>query len=90
MAFVRPLDVELLKSSARKTPLLVTLEDNVITGGAGQEIDAALINEDVKIINIGWPDKFIEHGTCDQLYEKYGMDGASIAERIIEELARET
>ena len=90
MAFVRPLDVELLKSSARKTPLLVTLEDNVITGGAGQEIDAALINEDVKIINIGWPDKFIEHGTCDQLYEKYGMDGASIAERIIEELERET
>ena len=48
------------------------------------------IRDSVKIINIGWPDKFIEHGTCDQLYEKYGMDGASIAERIIEELERET
>lgn len=90
MAFVRPLDMDMLARSAKKVPLLVTLEDNVVTGGAGQEIDAALINEDVKVINIGWPDKFIEHGTCGQLYEKYGMDGASIAERIIEELERET
>jgi len=42
----------------------------------------------LKVINVGWPDSFIEHGTADELYKKHGMDAKSIAERIIKELER--
>ena len=38
--------------------------------------------------NIAWPDKYIEHGTTAQLYERYGLDAVSIAERIKKELER--
>jgi 1-deoxy-D-xylulose-5-phosphate synthase len=37
---------------------------------------------DVIISTIGWPDKFIEHGSVDELFEKYGLNGAGVAERI--------
>ena len=36
----------------------------------------------VKVTNIGWPDKFIEHGKVNQLFEKYGLDAEGIAERV--------
>lgn len=88
MRFLKPLDTAALSESAAKYPLIVTLEDNVLKGGAGQEINNVLINSHVKVINIGWPDKFIEHGTSDELYHKYNMDPESIAERIKEELER--
>lgn len=84
--FIKPLDVKALELSAENHPLIVTIEDNVLCGGAGEEINNILKNKDVKVINAGWPDKFIEHGTCEQLYSKYGMDADSLAERILEEL----
>ena len=49
-----------------------------------------LKNSGTRIMNIGWPDTFIEHGTCGELYSKYGMDGHSIAERIKQEFERKT
>ncbi len=86
MSTVKPLDKErLLKYSARFR-MVITIEDNVIAGGAGEAINEILANKDVKLINIGWPDQFIEHGTCKELYARYGMDAASIAERIMKEL----
>lgn len=88
--FIKPLDTERLGKSAGKFPLIVTLEDNVITGGAGEGIKDIVSNSDVKVINIGWPDSFIEHGTCEELYAKYGMDAKSIAERIIREFEGQT
>ena len=90
MAFVKPFDEEGLRDSAAKHPLIVTVEDNVLSGGAGEDADMILANADVRLVNIGWPDRFIEHGTCDQLYEKYHMDSRSIAERIMKELERQT
>lgn len=87
-AFIKPLDIEKLKSSADRCRLIVTLEDNVLTGGIGEGIKNALSDCDIKVISIGWPDRFIEHGTCEQLYRKYSMDAESIAERIINELER--
>lgn len=87
--FIKPLDTGRLMKSAGRFPLIVTVEDNVITGGAGEGIKSALADEDVRVMNIGWPDSFIEHGTCEELYEKYGMDARSIAERIIKELEKQ-
>ena len=84
--FVKPLDEEALQEAAKTHDLMVTLEDNVLTGGAGEEIDALLINENTRVLNMGWPDTFIEHGSCDQLYRVHGLDAAAIAERIKKEL----
>lgn len=86
--FVKPLDTDRLKKSAEKYPLIVTVEDNVVSGGIGEGINDIVSLKDVKVISIGWPDDFIEHGTCDELYAKHGMDPRSIAERIIKELER--
>ncbi len=79
---IKPLDINELKKSASRTKLIVTLEDNVLSGGFGQETAAQLVNEDVKIINMGWPDSFVEHGSNPQLYKKFGLDAESITERI--------
>lgn len=81
-SFVCPIDKDMLLESSGKVSLIVTVEDNVIPGGMGEEINNILINTGVKVVNIGWPDKFIEHGTCEELYIKYKMDSSSIAERI--------
>lgn len=96
MEFAKPIDKGRLLKSGHKFKLICTLEDNVAKGGVGEEISAFLANQsvfankDVKIINIGWPDTFIEHGACDDLYEKYHMDPKSIAERIVQEFERQT
>lgn len=79
---VKPLDINELKRSAARTKLIVTLEDNVVSGGFGEGAAAALADEDVRVLNLGWADAFIEHGNNTQLYEKYGLDAESAAERI--------
>lgn len=82
--FVKPLDVKAILASAGRTKLIVTLEDNVITGGFGESLAAAMMESPVKVLNFGWPDCFIEHGSCRQLFETYKLDPDSIAERICE------
>lgn len=80
IASVTPLDTERLLASAEKYPLIVTVEDGVVTGGIGESIRSLLADTDTKVINLGWPNKFIEHGTQDQLYSKYGLDAQGIAQ----------
>lgn len=86
--FIKPFDTDKLEKSASKYPLIVTVEDNMVSGGFGESVKEHLENGNAKIINIGWPDHFIEHGTADELYKRHGMDAESIAERIIKELER--
>ena len=85
---LKPLDLEAVEESASRTKLIVTLEDNVISGGFGQAIAAELKNTD--ILNLGWPDEFIEHGTSQELYEKHGLDPQSITERICNYIEEQT
>lgn len=83
--FVKPFDKESILSAAGKVKKLVTLEDNVLEGGYGAMVSgfiAEMGKQDVRILNIGWPDKFIEQGSTDELFEKYGLDPESIAERV--------
>lgn len=87
--FVRPLDEKALRASAERTKLLVTLEDNVVAGGFGENLAAACMDSPVKVLNFGWPDCFIEHGSRGQLFEKYGLDSESITERICEHLEKQ-
>ncbi|MEG2323127.1 MAG: 1-deoxy-D-xylulose-5-phosphate synthase [Anaerovoracaceae bacterium] len=88
--FVKPLDIQGLQDSANRTKLIITLEDNVLSGGFGQAIKVALSETNTPVENIGWPDKFIEHGSCDELYHKYGLDRQGITERICESIERQT
>ncbi len=82
---VKPLDVETLVSSAKKTGQVLTIEDNVLSGGAGEKIAAALSG--ICPITIkAFPDTFVTHGNVDELFALYKMDAKSLAaeaERIL-------
>lgn len=85
--FVKPLDRTLLLSHAACIPLLVTMEDNVIAGGFGSAVLEALQEGDclTAVERIGWPDKFVEHGSSvDILRGAYGLSTDNIVRRIKE------
>jgi len=81
-ASIKPLDVEMLHASASAVPLIITIEDGIVSGGIGEAIKACISQKEKNVINLGWPDQFIEHGTQNELYEKYGLDARSIAETV--------
>lgn len=89
--FVKPLDEELLKKAAKEHSCVVTLEDNVKTGGFGERTAELLYQNKLypHMINISIPDQFVEHGSVDQLYHKLGMDAESVVEKIAKELQLE-
>jgi len=82
MRFVKPMDVELLKECAAKTPRLVTIEDNVIQGGFGSAVLEALTPGRAEVLRLGLPDSFVEHGAPHLLYDAVGLSGPKIAERV--------
>ena len=79
---IKPTDVETLKALAERP--IVTFEDHVIAGGFGSSISEALISMGINcpILQIGIPDKFIEHGTIEQLYEELGWMPEQLAQKI--------
>ncbi|MBT61985.1 MAG: 1-deoxy-D-xylulose-5-phosphate synthase [Puniceicoccaceae bacterium] len=85
--FLKPLDTELLAQSAPNTRLIVTMEDNVITGGLGTAVMEALQEANLyncPVERIGWPDSFIEHGSSvAQLREENGLSPNAILERVL-------
>jgi 1-deoxy-D-xylulose-5-phosphate synthase len=84
--FVKPLDRNLLLSHAAVVPLLVTLEDHVITGGFGSAVLEALQEADcpVAVERIGWPDKFIEHGSNpDVIRAAHGLAPDDLHRRVL-------
>ena len=80
--------VKPMELSCREDPdrPVVTIEDNVLTGGFGQAFAAAGYCH--RVLSLGWPDSFIEHGSCGELEEKYGLSAEAAAERIGEYLER--
>ena len=85
---IQPLDEETLFAAAERCQKIVTLEDHVLAGGFGAAIVERLCdkNIDCKIIRIGIDDKFIEHGSVDELYSELGWQPDQLAERIIEKM----
>lgn len=67
--------------------LVVTVEDNVKAGGFGEFFDSLLLENglgnSIRITNLAWPDKFIEHGSVDDLYAKYHLDAQGISDSIL-------
>jgi len=85
MRFVKPFDKDLVEKLANKHSLIVTMEDNVYQGGFSQMVQALLQEKGFnrkKCLPVCLPDAFIEHGNPEELYQKYNMDGDSVAESI--------
>jgi 1-deoxy-D-xylulose-5-phosphate synthase len=80
MRFIKPLDEDIVFELARKHEVLVTLEDNAVAGGAGSAINEYLTRLDmqVTVLNLGLPDRFLEHGSREQLLAEAGLDAAGI------------
>jgi 1-deoxy-D-xylulose-5-phosphate synthase len=84
MRFVKPLDAELILELARDHAALVTVEENVVAGGAGSGVAELLAAEGiaVPILHLGLPDRFIDHGDPAFLLAQAGLDAAGIAASI--------
>jgi 1-deoxy-D-xylulose-5-phosphate synthase len=90
MRFVKPLDRELILELANSHELLVTIEENTIAGGAGSAVNELLAEEAVVIsmLQLGLPDKLIDHANHQQQLEMVGLDSQNILRRIQERLDR--
>ena len=84
MRFVKPLDVTLIEELAARHDLLVTLEENAVIGGAGSEVARVLesLPNRPRLLRLGLPDTFIDHGDQAQLLELVGLDAPGIAAAI--------
>jgi len=80
MRFVKPLDVDLIKTLATDHDYFVTVEDGAIAGGAGSACLEALSNLGINkpLLQLGLPDQFIEHGDYALLMSKCGLDAEGI------------
>jgi 1-deoxy-D-xylulose-5-phosphate synthase len=82
--FVAPIDKEMLVEMGKKHKVLVTMEENVASGGYGEHVSAILEQERVKTkhITIAVPDVYVEHGNVDLLRKDVGLDADSVVKRI--------
>ncbi|MCR4605294.1 MAG: 1-deoxy-D-xylulose-5-phosphate synthase [Eubacterium sp.] len=90
MRFIKPFDKELVKEQASSRRVVVTMEDGTISGGFGESVGAFLSGEGIRVkrfVNISVPDCFVEHGSKDELFEKYGLNVESVVARISEAYA---
>jgi 1-deoxy-D-xylulose-5-phosphate synthase len=80
MRFVKPLDEELIRELAETHDLFITIEENAVQGGAGSAINEFILNNDIqiKVRNLGLPDRFIEHGSTGDLMERIGLTADDI------------
>lgn len=86
MRFIKPLDSETIIQAAQNSDLLLTLEDNVIMGGAGSAVNEVLMKQNAicRCVNLGLPDRFPEHARQSELYHDYGLDSEGIINSIKE------
>ena len=90
MRFVKPLDAELVMEMARSHALLVTVEEHQVMGGAGSAVAEALAagGAGSTLLQLGLPDRFIDHGDAGVLLASLGLDARGIEASIRERLAR--
>jgi 1-deoxy-D-xylulose-5-phosphate synthase len=88
MRFVKPLDADLVLSLAETHSLLVTVEENAVAGGAGSAVNEALAaaGANATVLNIGLPDRFIEHGSRGDCLKDAGLNAEGIQRQIISRL----
>ena len=86
--FVAPMDTELLRKAAGKYSLVVTMEENIRSGGFGEHVAAwyAEAGLEVPLLNISIPDTFVEHGSPEELCRLTGIDADSVTDKILKRM----
>ena len=89
--FAMPFDKERIKELAQTHKLLVTMEENVKSGGFGEHVAAYLKQEDIatRMLMISIPDAYVEHGNVEKLKQELRIDASSVTERILETIVAE-
>jgi 1-deoxy-D-xylulose-5-phosphate synthase len=91
MRFVKPLDIALVANLASTHDLIVTVEENALSGGAGAAVMEALQNIELKgsipsVLCLGLPDQFIEHGVHETMLAACGLNAGGILASIEKKL----
>ncbi|MCD7805976.1 MAG: 1-deoxy-D-xylulose-5-phosphate synthase, partial [Lachnospiraceae bacterium] len=86
--FIKPIDERAVLIQAAHHDLIVTMEDNVLSGGYGAAVGACLLEHGVcmPVYSVGVPDRFVEHGSIEELKRMLGIDAQSVARGILERL----
>jgi 1-deoxy-D-xylulose-5-phosphate synthase len=89
MRFVKPLDEELVRELAAAHEWLITVEENTILGGAGSAVLEALEKQGIqkKVLQLGLPDRFVDHGDQARLLKECGLDAEGIRASVSTKLA---
>ena len=90
LRFVKPLDEKMLKEVFENFETIITVEDGTVKGGFGSAVLEFMVENGYspKIKILGIPDKFIEHGTTDDLYKECGIDAKGITNSVVEMLGK--
>ena len=83
--FVKPVDTDMLDRLAEGHKLIVTIEENVLTGGFGQQVLDYVSRAElpVRVLNVGIPDDYVEHGNVEVLRAEVGLEKNKIVEQIL-------
>ena len=83
--FVKPIDEQAVREACREHKLIVTMEENVLSGGYGEKVRAYVdeINASAHVLNIAIPDEYVEHGNVELLKREIGIDADSIVKKIM-------
>ncbi len=87
--FVKPIDTEIIKELSKEHRLLVTMEENVRSGGYGEKVRDFVEDHEIPVhlLTIALPDEYVEHGNVALLYEEVGIDAESVTKRIVSRYA---
>lgn len=83
--FLKPLDETTILKSIQKTKKVITIEDNILSGGLASHIEHLLIEnqlENIKWKSFGWNNNFVEHGKVEELEKLYGLDVETIVKTL--------
>ena len=85
MRFLKPIDEGLLHEVFRRFKKIITLEDGTVVGGLGSAVLEFMADHgySAKVVRLGIPDRFVEHGSQQQLYKECGYDAESIRQQIL-------
>ena len=83
--FVKPIDEQAVGVACRKHKLIVTMEENVLSGGYGEKVRSYVdsIGAPAPVLNIAVPDEYVEHGNVELLKREIGIDAGSIVDKIM-------
>lgn len=83
--FVKPIDEDMVKSVCKNHNLVVTMEENVASGGFGEKVRTCMAKQDTtaKLMQVTIPDEYVEHGNVEVLRQEIGIDANSIVKNIL-------